>query len=83
MAVLYAARTWCACDACVKVRANIAMPDLLDVDVTDRWRLYHTAWWEGITPEIRAPRQPARSAFPCARVPHADGPSGAIPVVLD
>ena len=66
----YAARTWCLCDACVKVRANIAMPDLLHAKVTDRWRLYHTAWWEGITPEIRALAAASEVAIPPALENH-------------
>lgn len=51
-----AARTWCLCDACEKVRNSFSFPphELLKLKVTERWRLYHTAWWEGITPEIEA-----------------------------
>ena len=62
----YAARTWCLCDACVKVRANLALPDLLEKEVKTLWRLYHTAWWEGITPGIRARAAASKVAIPPA-----------------
>lgn len=51
---LAAARTWCGCLACQKIRAKFPLSTLLGLKVTERWRLYHTAWWEGVTPEFVA-----------------------------
>jgi hypothetical protein len=67
---LDAARTWCLCDACAQVRANLSLPDLLERQVKPLWLLYHTAWWEGITPEIRASAAANKVAIPPALANH-------------
>ena len=49
-----AARTWCDCLACKKIRASFPLPKLLDLEITSRWLVCHTVWWEGVTPETEA-----------------------------
>lgn len=48
------ARTWCDCLACKNIRAKFPLSTLLGLEVTQRWLLYHTAWWEGVTDEFVA-----------------------------
>lgn len=48
------ARYWCGCGACTKIRTSFPPHKLLTLKVTERWLLYHTAWWEGVTPELEA-----------------------------
>tara|TARA_B100000963_G_scaffold269591_1_gene237718 strand:+ start:426 stop:806 length:381 start_codon:yes stop_codon:yes gene_type:complete len=51
---LDAARTWCDCPACRKIRANFPLPKLLGLKITSRWLVCHTVSWEGVTPETEA-----------------------------
>ena len=51
---LAAARMWCGCDACKKIRAKFPLSTVLGLPITEWWLFYHTAWWEGVTDELVA-----------------------------
>ena len=49
-----AARTWCSCPVCSRVRERVSPGKLLTTPTTLMWRKFHGAWHEGITPEFEA-----------------------------
>ena len=51
---LAAARMWCGCRACKKIRDKFSPSTVLGLPITVSWLLYHTAWWEGVTDELVA-----------------------------
>ena len=67
---LDAARTWCHCDACEKIRANFPLPKLLGLKITPRWLVCHTVWWEGVTPETEALAAESKIRIPTELADH-------------